>query len=193
MAGTYNPIANTDDGSWVWTTFYDSLNYLFIGYGGGPPDASFIRFTNVTIPQGASITSCILKLFSSGTTADDPGDYPNVNIYFNNVGNAVAPTSVEEGEALVLTAAVTWTAIPNWEDFVQYSSPDLTAILQTVVDRGDFASGNAVQVVIKDDNSAGIRNACSFDSYAAWGEPPYLPELYVEWTEAFIPKITMII
>jgi hypothetical protein len=97
------------------------------------------RFLNVTIPQAAVINSATLQLFVDSTSTDDPdGD-----IYGNDVDSAATFTTASNdisGRALT-TAKTTWTATGvGGGAFI--SAPSVTSVVQEIIDRGSWASGN---------------------------------------------------
>lgn len=215
-SATFYPAVSGDDGSWNNAGgghFYGSSPpYGSLG-NGGADTYSFIRFANVTIPPGATITLCQLKLTATGTTSDNPyaaltypDDYPYypcAAIKFNDVDNAVAPTTAAGGNALVRTASeVDFADIGNWTAGDVYILGDLKVLLQAVINRGGFASGNAVQVIIEnavatDENWPaspinsvynGSRNFAAID-YASGA---FKPELYVEWEEGAMETLPLL-
>ena len=152
MADTFYPGVSGDDG-W-WGTGYELTddNQVALGNYSGSLHF-FVRFPSVNIPQGANITSAVLTLQSynseSATTV-------NVRCSFNDVDNAVAPVNKTEAEALVLTTAyVDWSNIGAWSINTDYNSPDLASVLQEVIDRVGWSSGNALQIVVRDNSSTG--------------------------------------
>lgn len=176
-SGTFYPAASGDDGYFGAGGFYSGDNAIYMGAPGGTPTHAFYRFANVTIPAGAVITSAYVKLTciwnETGTTC-------NLNCYFNAADDAVAPTDTDEGQALSLTDAVAWSDVGSWADGTQYDTPSLVDILQDIIDRPGWASGQAVMIVIKDNSSTANadREASAYD-YASASEKA---ELHVEWS-----------
>ena len=174
-SGTYYPAANSDDAYVTGASFYVEDNDFVFGNVGSACDG-FVRFLNVTIPQGATITSAYVKFtcsISQSTTVC------NLNCYFNDADNPSAPTDATEFNALDLTGAVAWSAVAAWTDGTQYDTPELKTILQTIVDRGGWASGQAIIVVVKDNGSDGSarRYASQYDRDAGNEKA----ELHVSW------------
>jgi hypothetical protein len=105
----------------------------------------------------------------------------NVNIYFHDEDDATAPTSEADGEGRSLTSAVAWNSIPSWTDGEKGSdttSPDISSILQDVIDRAGWNSGQAVCVQLIDNGSTNPRIMSTIE-YNSGTEKA---ELYVEWT-----------
>lgn len=136
-----------------------------------------LRFRNVTVPQGATITAAYIT-FREGNT--DTNDTCNVRIAGNDVDDGVSPTDNTEFEDLVLTAAtVDWDALPHATEYTTRNSPSIVSIIQEIVDRGSWASGNAMQFRVDDngsDNSA-RRRYTSFDE-----EEDEAPLLHIEYS-----------
>lgn len=105
-----------------------------------------LRFTGMTIPKNAIITSAYLTFrgvtpvspnSNSGTTnvtikgqaADNPGTFTTTAFDVSNRPNT--------------TASVAW-APATWSDGVNYNSPSITNIIQELVNRSGWNSGNAM-------------------------------------------------
>ncbi len=163
----FYPAVSGDDGF-----FYTDLDqiilhfeYLQMGKSGGEMQFSvdlFVRFPAITIPKDASIETAYVRFIANDYGTGEPC---NVNCYFNDIDDAVAPTTGAEAIALALTAAVAWDAIPYWTLGIPYYSPELKTIFQAIVNRAGWVSGNAVQIVFKNNASAGAayRRPSAFD------------------------------
>jgi len=186
--GTFYPAVSGDDGIWdgVNEIFDATGDYLLLGcFSEGYDHKSFVRFPNVNIPVGATITSAKLT-FQAYNARTEPTC--NLNCYFNDADNAVAPTSISQANALALTSAVAWNGVGSWTINTDYDSPDLTTILQAIVDRAGWASGNAVMAVIKNNSSSsGARRYPK--SYNL--SPTLCARLVVTWTEPQIYNKTI--
>ena len=147
---TFSIVANGDDGFWYGSTFNNNDTDVELGNDGNAKDG-FFRFLNVTIPAGAVIASAKLRFKARWNSNNDTC---NLNCYFNNVDSAIAPTDATEANALGLTSAVAWSSIGHWTGDSDYDSPELKTILQTIVDRDGWSSGNAIMAVIKDNSSS---------------------------------------
>jgi hypothetical protein len=118
--------------------------------------STYVRFPNVTVPQGATITSAILSFTSSGSYLNDTC---NLICHANDVDDAVAP--IGDGvhstnfNALSLTDGVEWSSVEHWTSAgTVYQAPEIKTIIQTVVNRDGWASGNALAVIVKDNGSS---------------------------------------
>lgn len=116
------------------------------------------RFLNVTIPAGSTINSAYINL--NILAADDP----DVDIYGNDVDDAATFTTTSNdisGRALT-TAKVNWTAT-NIGAYSRKDSPDIKTIIQEIIDRAGWSSGNAIAILF-DSLSGSYINYKAYDS-----------------------------
>ena len=185
-SGTYYPATSGDDGVRQGaTSFYLTWVDGHIGDTGGVPNKIFIRFPNVTIPSGVTITAAFVRFTSRSTTADATC---SEELSFNDVDNAVAPTTYGEFDALVKTSAtVAWT-VGAWTNDAQHDSDDITTPLQEIIDRVGWSSGNAVTLI--GDGTASDTNADRiFDQYDEAGGANKA-ELHVTWATVYTGEIS---
>jgi hypothetical protein len=121
---------------------------------------AYLRYTNVTIPKNARIVSAIIKFRSYGSYTSNP---VHVNIYVEAHDNPDAPTSQSDLDGRSVGSAVAWSSIPNWSAGSYYDTPDFASILETHFERTGWASGQALQIIIKDNGSSASRSARSHD------------------------------
>jgi hypothetical protein len=144
---------------------------------------SYIRFKNVTIPQGATIVSAKVRLRLFAATAGDV----DVDQYFEDADTGTAPTTSAGAEALTLTTAtsrhqVTVSGADAWWTWFEFS--DITAPLQEIIDRAGWEAGSdATYVGRQRDLSSGTVWTKWFDTVIfSLSTQETVPELVVEWT-----------
>ena len=133
-----------------------------------------LRFTNVTIPNGATINTATLTGEMIGTTRDDP----SFNIHCEAADNAGTFTSTNgdiSGRTLT-TANATITATNVGAG--PYAFPDIASVVDEVTSRVGWSSGNALVVIL--DGQAG--GDSEFDSYD--GAPSTAFKLDIDYTAA---------
>jgi hypothetical protein len=126
-----------------------------------------VRFTNVTVPQGSTIDTCDAIFNPNGSRS---GTTCIIELALEDADNPGQVTSESDFNARVLTTArVADSGVAAWTDAVEYTSPELKTTLQEVVDRGGFASGNAINLFSKDNGSTNgaFRHGHSYDSDTA--------------------------
>ena len=120
-----------------------------------------MRFRNVTIPKGATITSAVLELKASASISGTAN--------FTVVGEAAdnTPTYASNSKNLTLRAktstAVNWKPTA-WTSGTLYRSVDLKAVVQEVINRGGWQPGNALALQV---TGSGTRKAAAFETGAA--------------------------
>lgn len=130
---------NQMDAQWYQSTpnyvgCVNGCNYTKYGIG--------VRFTGVTIPAGAEISSAYLVVTSDGNYDMDT---VSSEIRAEDASNPTAFVSVADFRGRDMTSAVTtWMGISHWYSDREYYSPDISDVLQEVIDRSGWASGNAM-------------------------------------------------
>ena len=112
-----------------------------------------LRFQSVNIAQGATIQSAFLDF----TTRNRNTSRANVTIKGLNIGNTntFSSTRRDLSSRATTNAIVAWDGIPGTARNKLFSSPDVATIVQEIVNRSDWQSGNAMGLVIK--TSQGFR------------------------------------
>ncbi|MHC4474417.1 MAG: hypothetical protein ACYTEL_02150 [Planctomycetota bacterium] len=144
---TYQVSAGLDD-AYAWSATEQDVNssYLVVGDDRSytPPYCmSAMRFTSVMIPRGAAIISAYLKINSGaegnrgqiygvvqGESVDDPADFSSRYI----------------GAAARTAAGVDWDHKLTWDSDTWQTSPDISTVIQEVVDRPGWNSGGSLVV-----------------------------------------------
>ncbi len=146
---SWRVVGSTNDCRWIqvpntWGTAvtaqdvgaHNGSNYR---YGGG------MRFQNVTIPGEAEITEAYLTLraaggFGSNCNTRISGDDTDDAATFGTQANFSTRWNART------TARVDWDAIAPWVPGSYYDSPDIKDIIQEIVDRGGWNSGQDIAI-----------------------------------------------
>ena len=132
-----------------------------------------LRFTDVNVPPNAIITKSFIRFVSETPRTGAC----QVEIAAQLTGNALpfdiqSPFSVSQHPKT--TNSVTWD-VPDWPvTRVNQISPDLSNIVQELVDHPDWSIENAMAFVVK--GNYGTREAESFE-----GKNSAAPQLYIEY------------
>jgi secreted PhoX family phosphatase len=119
-------------------------------------------FRNLSIPQGATITSAYVQFTTdetnSGTTnLTIRGEDTNSAGTFNSDNYNISSRNFT-------SASVNWSNVSSWNSVGEAGSrqrtPDLSRIIQEIVNRGGWASGNNIAIII---NGSGERTAEAYD------------------------------
>ena len=139
-----------------------------------------IRFQNVSIPQGATITNAYIVFtvdeVTSETTSLNIWGQKHINgSIFSSSDNNISNRDKTDAEII-------WNNIPAWgtvdEEGVAQQTPDISNIVQEIVDQSFWAGGNAMVFIIE---GIGKRVARSYNSSSSKA-----PLLHVEYTSDVI-------
>ncbi len=156
----------------------DALNDddLDIGWEGAPEKMFIVtaglRFQNITIPKGATIDSAFVQFCShEGKTAED---IAKITITSEASDNA----QTFDYDNLITarpqsTSSVQWTVAEDWEIWNFYRTPDIKSLIQEVVDRGGWAQGNSLALILKGENQgpSDLENAREMESFENIADP----------------------
>jgi len=155
--------------------------------------ATGFRFTGVTIPKGAKIDSAYIIFFSHEEEKDTA-----MNTIFGEASDDAKTFSMEE---LFLTrpktqASYKWEVTEFWPIWKKFRTPDITAVIQEIVDRQGWKSGNSLAIMIsgKDQGASAKDNARDVMSFEneedpedggdGKNHPERVPKLVVYYTAA---------
>jgi len=131
-----------------------------------------LRFQNIGIPQGATIDSAFIVVFSH--EGKSPEDVANITIVCEATDSAETFTL----DALITDRAQTedsvlWVVDEEWFIWEPYRTPDLSNIVQEVVDREGWKFGNPLSFILKGENQgpSEVENAREFESYENIADP----------------------
>jgi hypothetical protein len=149
---------------------------MFIG-NGQSTTASWLglRFTNITVPRGATITTAQVEVAAASTSWINLG----FTLQAENVGSCAAFTSTSKPSQRTLTTQnVPHTSNVQWTAGTYYALNSMTTVVQAVTNRADWNSGNNLCITLKGTSSAWARKFIhSFD-----GNPALAPRLVIVYT-----------
>jgi len=159
-----------------------SVSYYQIGCG--------VRFLDITVPQGYTIIEAHLTLKCSYSR-----DAATCRSRISAEKHDNAPTFADDSGVFDTRWAnrsierVDWDAIPAWTQYESYDSPDIKDIIQEIIDRPGWASGQALVIFWEDfedrsTHASGVRR-----SAYAWdtGEGANKAILTIEYEAPAVP------
>ena len=135
-------------------------------------DVSGMRFA-LAVPQGASISAATVSFVSKGNTSG-----ANTFTFRVQAADNAATFSSSNGNLSRNTSSssVSWTP-GSWSDGQRYTSPDLSGLIQEVVDRSGWSSDNHV-VLLVNASSSNKRAARTYDYSGNNSQAPRLSVSY---------------
>ena len=134
-----------------------------------------LRFQNITVPPSATITSAYIQFGADQSSSVltnltfQGEDIDNAPVFTTGLGDIT--TRIKTG------ASVAWTSVPAWtlvgEAGPNQRTPDLSPIIQQIVNRGGWANGNSLAIIV---TGSGTRIAESYDD-----NPSAAPLLHIEY------------
>lgn len=140
-----------------------------------------IRFQSINIPQGATITKAYIQFEVDETSSEDTslkiyGEDADNSPSFSTTSHNISDRAKTNGFLGFVGGYISWNP-PPWNEVNDHGedqrTPDLTNIVQEIVNRNGWSSGNAMSFII---TGTGKRVAESFK-----GESSASPLLHIEY------------
>ncbi|GAX59225.1 hypothetical protein SCALIN_C01_0156 [Candidatus Scalindua japonica] len=123
-----------------------------------------VRFLNVNIPPGAIISNAYVE-FKSNASPSEPATYLLIRGEASDDAATFTSNFQDITNRTETSASVPWTISPQWTNNNLYQSPDLSTIVQEIVARPGWSSGNAMVIQFESTDSGGNSKACASDNY----------------------------
>ena len=161
--------------------YFNSSDLELVNDGSRGDQVIGMRFNNVAIPQGAVVSKAYIQFTvdeddaQAGTVVLKAEDVDNSGAFVNSNFNVSSRATTGD--------SVLWQNIPVWPVTgvagPDQQTPDISALVQTVVNRGGWTSGNSLTIIA---SGTGERTAESYD-----GSSGQAPLLVVEFV---VPQTT---
>ncbi len=121
-----------------------------------------IRMTNIHIPQNAVITDAYLEFVAD----ENNNEATSLNIMAEASGNAapIPNTTFALSNKIKTAASANWSNVPVWTAGNTYISEDISPVVQEIINRADWQSGNAMTFIIQ---GTGTRTPETFEGGAS--------------------------
>ena len=158
---------NADDGiqpqtvGWLNNQDYDGFGYYNGVYNN---THAGLRFQNITIPQGTTVSNAYISVYGNTTNSAGSATNIDVNIIGDDVDNASSwadGSSIPSGTGMTDTSAVVAWNPSSWSN-EWINTPSITSIVQEILDRGGWNSGNNMRFAIRNDTTTGA-NVMAFE------------------------------
>ncbi len=173
---TFQVSSRADTANEDGTIYTTNSTTIWLG-NAGSKTASYtgIRFNNVAIPSGATITSAKLRVYSSqsqwiGISLSMAGELA--------ANSAAFSSTSKPSQRLLTTKKVTHTSNVSWAANSWYTLDEMAPVVQEIVSQTAWKSGNSLTLVIKGTgNSWGRKNVTTWASTVNNG-----PQLLITYT-----------
>jgi cysteine-rich repeat protein len=134
------------------------LELVYDIYNGGDQFVG-MRFGNINIPAGATIVNAHIEFISKQTNSG----VTHLTFSAEDIDSAssFSNSNYDISSRQKTNSQVNWSNVPSWNFGEIYQTPDLSGMIQEVVDRAGWSNGNSVVVIV---NGSGQRTAFSFNS-----------------------------
>ncbi|MES9841234.1 MAG: hypothetical protein ABW134_11830 [Candidatus Thiodiazotropha endolucinida] len=149
------------------TGTYAAHHYFEVGEQSGTETLGGVRFTGVTIPQGTTITSATLTGVIQSPGVGGASKSIQLDVFGDDVDNAPAwSASSHPGSGFTdTTASANVTLGSGTRDTDDPVAWDVTTIIQELINRGGWSSGNAVRFKIERNSGSATYNEVRFYDY----------------------------
>jgi len=106
-----------------------------------------IRIMNITVPQGATVTNAYLEFVAD--EAQSVATSLTISAEATSNALAIPTTNYALTSKTKTNASTSWTNLPAWTIGDTYQSTDISSVVQELINRGDWASGNAMTFIIE--------------------------------------------
>ncbi|MEY3241706.1 MAG: hypothetical protein RIR11_3145 [Bacteroidota bacterium] len=147
-----------------------------------------LRFRGIKVPKNAVIDSAYIEIFAH----EDEGDLAKITIYAEAADNCDTYNETSLiSDRVKTTAAVSWNIAEPWTIWNKYRSPELKSLIQEVVNRQNWKSGNALALMFfgEDQGANTDDNARDFEAFEniadpddggdGLNHPERIPKLYI--------------
>ena len=178
-----------------WKFSYNTGWYNSAGYWNSSWDrfGNAYRFVNAGIPQGADVVTAYMIFHSRSARAGEGcntvivgyahDDSPMLDTMekYRAARGTVCGGATDDN---LTSASVLWDNIPPWEAGEEYRSPELGEIIQEIVNRPDWVSGNAL-TLWWDDHGHNTTNVNVIRmAESLFSNPQYAARLHVEFVSS---------
>lgn len=181
-------VGSSDDGAYMaaWAAWRETADAIVIRDREGRDQNSNLRFTGLQIPRNATIQDARITLYAAGnwTGGGNADDYLVVGAEQVDNASAITSYSAHNTRRTNVGTTVNWSIVTRTNNQALVS-PDLSAVVQQIVNRGGWpdGTGGAIQFFLQNNQVANL--AWNFSphvqSYSTNNGAQYLPLLEITY------------
>ncbi len=145
-------ISQGTDDAWIYGTTINTTHDLgVIGNSNGTPNEMAFRFNNLNVPAGAVINSASIQLTSR---FDDTENTVNLIIRSQTDDSPLAfSTYTDYSSRTKSNSSIEWNSLAGFAYLQTYNTPDLSPIIQEVINKNYWQEGDSIVIFIEDNGS----------------------------------------
>lgn len=122
------------------------------------------RFNNVNIPQGTTISSASVKLNAYSNNSSSV----SVDVYADDTDDSryISEDEDDISDRTPTSGSVSW-SIGSWSTDQDYSTPDISSVIQEVVNRSGWKSGNDLTIIMERSGSSTATKKVTAHDYSS--------------------------
>ena len=119
---------------------------LEMAFDGDTEEIKGMRFLNLAIPPGSTILNANIVFQADESDAGAT----NLIIYGQAVDDALtfSSSAFDISSRPTTSATVSWVNLPPWSTNGNYQTPDISGVIQEIIDRPGWASGNSIVTMV---------------------------------------------
>lgn len=163
MATFSKRIGHTQDDGWADSYGLKTTTLAMGNNGNRGTTFGFVRFLDVTIPKGSTITAATIKLKAAGLYS-----YVYIKVQgfdYDNIGVITDPGSLTKTTAI--SSQWNMSSGSYWGTGTTYTSPSLVTVVQEIIDRAGWTSGNAMGFSLFDDGGSAYTSTADAVDYSS--------------------------
>ncbi len=169
-----------DNADRIWGGVESTYNNL-----GNNGDSIFgMRFLGVTVPAGSTITAATVGFHSNNNLA---GTTVNLKIDGErNTTPTIFLTLSDFNARIHTTASTVWNNVGAWSGGNWYTSPDISSVIQEIVNLNGWSTGNSLVLFVRDNGSTA---GAVRQSNMMYDNAGVAPQLSITYRGASLPNI----
>ena len=149
---TFQVSSSSDDVNEDGSTYTSNATTIWLGNGSSKTSCfTGLRFTNIAIPQGATITSAKLNVYSSQS------QWVSISMSLAgelSLNSATFSSSSRPSQRTLTSQSVNSSSNVSWSANTWYLLDEMAPVVQQIVNQAGWQSGNSLSIIIKGTGNA---------------------------------------
>ena len=139
-----------------------------------------VRFQDVGVPQGATVTNAYIQFTAAETSSTGHDMTVKISVETEDDASGFSSSTSDVTSRSTTRLSDSWSITETWNENVEYQTPDLTNIVQTIIDRSGWCGNNSMAFTFETETTDIYRRMVhSVDADGTMG-----PELIIEYDDS---------